>query len=122
MTQNAHDTTLVAPPRPKACATTQLPTPGRLGGASDPAGPRPGSRSSGCTRPTSAPTAPRVDSTGFFMELAHGRASALFAFLAGFSIALITGRLKTGRAGRQAVAKVVIRAPSSCWSWAPRSP
>ncbi|MET8680791.1 DUF418 domain-containing protein [Streptomyces sp. NPDC004647] len=50
--------------------------------------------------------------TGFLMELAHGRSSALFAFLAGFSIMLITGRRapKTGRAGRQAVAKVVIRA------------
>ncbi|WP_326731851.1 DUF418 domain-containing protein [Streptomyces phaeochromogenes] len=50
--------------------------------------------------------------TGHLMELAHGRASALFAFLAGFSIVLITGRStpKTGRAGRQAVAKVVIRA------------
>lgn len=50
--------------------------------------------------------------TGFFMELTHGRSSALFAFLAGFSIMLITGRRapKTGRAGRQAVAKVVIRA------------
>ncbi|WP_210592681.1 DUF418 domain-containing protein [Streptomyces sp. GESEQ-35] len=50
--------------------------------------------------------------TGYLMELAHGRASALFAFLAGFSIMLITGRRtpKTGRAGRQAVAKVVIRA------------
>jgi len=50
--------------------------------------------------------------TGFLMELAHGRASALFAFLAGFSIMLITGRRapKTGRAGRQAIAKVVIRA------------
>lgn len=50
--------------------------------------------------------------TGHLMELAHGRASALFAFLAGFSIMLITGRRtpKTGRAGRQAVAKVVIRA------------
>ncbi|MDX3450617.1 DUF418 domain-containing protein [Streptomyces sp. ME02-8801-2C] len=49
---------------------------------------------------------------GFLMELAHGRASALFAFLAGFSIILMTGRRapKTGRAGRQAVAKVVIRA------------
>lgn len=49
---------------------------------------------------------------GHVMELAHGRASALFAFLAGFSIMLITGRRtpKTGRAGRQAVAKVVIRA------------
>ncbi|WP_408997474.1 DUF418 domain-containing protein, partial [Streptomyces scabiei] len=50
--------------------------------------------------------------TGFLMELAHGRASALFAFLAGFSIILMTGRRapKTGRAGRQAMAKVVIRA------------
>ncbi|MGW2331419.1 DUF418 domain-containing protein [Streptomyces sp. NPDC001700] len=50
--------------------------------------------------------------TGFAMELAHGRASALFAFLAGFSIILIMGRRtpKTGRAGRQAVAKVLIRA------------
>lgn len=49
---------------------------------------------------------------GFLMELSHGRASALFAFLAGFSIMLITGRSvpKRGRAGRQAVAKVVIRA------------
>ncbi|NNN29447.1 DUF418 domain-containing protein [Streptomyces sp. S3(2020)] len=49
---------------------------------------------------------------GNVMDLAHGRASALFAFLAGFSIMLMTGRRtpKTGRAGRQAVAKVVIRA------------
>ncbi|MFB7498739.1 DUF418 domain-containing protein [Streptomyces sp. NPDC056161] len=50
--------------------------------------------------------------TGFLMELGHGRASALFAFLAGFSIMLVTGRRtpKSGRAGRQAVAKIVIRA------------
>ncbi|MFH9002001.1 DUF418 domain-containing protein [Streptomyces afghaniensis] len=49
---------------------------------------------------------------GFLMELAQGRSSALFAVLAGFAVALITGRRtpKTGRAGRQAVAKVVIRA------------
>ncbi|MEU6094443.1 DUF418 domain-containing protein [Streptomyces sp. NPDC047079] len=49
---------------------------------------------------------------GFLMELAHGRSSALFAFLAGFAVVLITGRRepKTGRAGRQAVAKVIIRA------------
>lgn len=48
---------------------------------------------------------------GFLMELASGRSSALFAFLAGFAVVLITGRTpKTGRAGRQAVAKVVIRA------------
>ena len=49
--------------------------------------------------------------TGFVMELVHGRSSALFAVLAGFSIVLITGRApKAGRAGRQAVAKVVVRA------------
>lgn len=49
---------------------------------------------------------------GFVMELAHGRSSALFAFLAGFSVVLMTGRRapKTGRAGRQAVAKVALRA------------
>ncbi|WP_405765345.1 DUF418 domain-containing protein [Streptomyces sp. NBC_01538] len=49
---------------------------------------------------------------GFLMELAQGRSSALFAVLAGFAVALITGRRtpKTGLAGRQAVAKVVIRA------------
>ncbi|WP_128376872.1 DUF418 domain-containing protein [Streptomyces cavernae] len=49
---------------------------------------------------------------GFLMELVQGRSSALFAVLAGFAVALITGRRtpKTGMAGRQAVAKVVIRA------------
>ncbi|WP_344020685.1 DUF418 domain-containing protein [Streptomyces luteireticuli] len=49
---------------------------------------------------------------GFLMELSHGRASALFALLAGFTVVVITGRStpKTGVAGRQAVAKVVIRA------------
>ncbi|MEU0069813.1 DUF418 domain-containing protein [Streptomyces sp. NPDC006332] len=49
---------------------------------------------------------------GFMMELAQGRSSALFAVLAGFAVALITGRHtpKTGLAGRQAVAKVIIRA------------
>ncbi|MFI9649131.1 DUF418 domain-containing protein [Streptomyces sp. NPDC052040] len=50
--------------------------------------------------------------TGFLMELSRGRSSALFALLAGFAVVLITGRRtpKTGLAGRQAVAKVVIRA------------
>lgn len=50
--------------------------------------------------------------TGQVMELFHGRASALFAFLAGFSIILMTGRRapRTGREGRQAMAKVLIRA------------
>ncbi|MET9785806.1 DUF418 domain-containing protein [Streptomyces canus] len=49
---------------------------------------------------------------GFLMEPAQGRSSALFAVLAGFAIALITGRRtpKTGQSGRQAVAKVIIRA------------
>lgn len=49
---------------------------------------------------------------GFLMDLAQGRSSALFAVLAGFAVALITGRRtpKTGQAGRQAVAKVVVRA------------
>ncbi|MGP4009262.1 DUF418 domain-containing protein [Streptomyces sp. 4N124] len=49
---------------------------------------------------------------GFLMELAQGRSSALFAVLAGFAVALITGLRtpKTGSAGRQAVAKVIIRA------------
>ncbi|WP_055723898.1 MULTISPECIES: DUF418 domain-containing protein [Streptomyces] len=44
--------------------------------------------------------------------LAEGRASALFATLAGFSLMLIAGRLepKTGLAGRQAKARIAIRA------------
>ncbi|MEU6259423.1 DUF418 domain-containing protein [Streptomyces sp. NPDC047043] len=48
---------------------------------------------------------------GFVLELARGRASALFALLAGFSLILITGRpqSRTGRAGRQAVGRIVIR-------------
>ncbi|MFF3484543.1 DUF418 domain-containing protein [Streptomyces sp. NPDC002701] len=49
---------------------------------------------------------------GFLAELARGRSSALFALLAGFSLVLITGRPRprTGRAGRQAAGRVVIRA------------
>lgn len=49
---------------------------------------------------------------GWMMELAQGRSAALFAFLAGFSVVLITGRQAplTGRAGRQAVVRVMIRA------------
>lgn len=48
----------------------------------------------------------------WFVWLASGRASALFATLAGFSLVLIAGRLepKTGLAGRQAKARIVIRA------------
>jgi uncharacterized membrane protein YeiB len=45
-------------------------------------------------------------------NLAEGRSSALFATLAGFSLMLIAGRLepKTGLAGRQAKARIAIRA------------
>ncbi|KUN00200.1 hypothetical protein AQI95_35360 [Streptomyces yokosukanensis] len=49
---------------------------------------------------------------GFLLEAARGRSSALFALLAGFSLVIITGRPqpRTGRAGRQAVGRMVIRA------------
>ncbi|WEH16507.1 DUF418 domain-containing protein [Streptomyces sp. VNUA24] len=48
----------------------------------------------------------------WFLSLASGRASALFATLAGFSLTLIAGRPepRTGLAGRQARARIVIRA------------
>ncbi|MFE3328352.1 DUF418 domain-containing protein [Streptomyces sp. NPDC059176] len=49
---------------------------------------------------------------GWLMEVARGRSSALFALLAGFTLVLLTGRPepRTGRAGRQAVGRVLIRA------------
>ncbi|MFF8474895.1 DUF418 domain-containing protein [Streptomyces sp. NPDC015414] len=49
---------------------------------------------------------------GFLLETARGRSAALFAVLAGFSLVIITGRPQplTGRAGRQAVARILIRA------------
>ncbi|MCX4825938.1 DUF418 domain-containing protein [Streptomyces sp. NBC_01142] len=49
---------------------------------------------------------------GWLMEVARGRSSALFAVLAGFTLVLLTGRPqpRTGRAGRQAVVRVLIRA------------
>ncbi|MFB7328067.1 DUF418 domain-containing protein [Streptomyces sp. NPDC056190] len=49
---------------------------------------------------------------GFLLEAARGRSSALFALLAGFSLIILTGRPRprTGRAGRQAMARMVIRA------------
>ncbi|HEY6797070.1 MAG TPA: hypothetical protein VI248_20550, partial [Kineosporiaceae bacterium] len=49
---------------------------------------------------------------GWLVGLAYGRASALFATLAGFSIMLIAGRFepKTGVAGRQARVRIAIRA------------
>jgi uncharacterized membrane protein len=48
----------------------------------------------------------------FFMQIPHGRSSALFATLAGVSLVLIAGghRPKTGRPMRQAVVKIAIRA------------
>ncbi|MPY32253.1 DUF418 domain-containing protein [Streptomyces adustus] len=49
---------------------------------------------------------------GFLLESARGRSSALFAVLAGFSLVIITGRPqpRPGRAGRQAAARIMIRA------------
>lgn len=49
---------------------------------------------------------------GFLLESARGRSSALFAVLAGFSLVVMTGRPRprTGRAGRRAVTRIVIRA------------
>ncbi|SDN27687.1 Uncharacterized membrane protein YeiB [Streptomyces sp. cf386] len=49
---------------------------------------------------------------GFLLELARGRSAALFAVLAGFTLVIITGRPspRTGRDGRQAAGRVVIRA------------
>ncbi|MFJ6565241.1 DUF418 domain-containing protein [Streptomyces sp. NPDC091412] len=49
---------------------------------------------------------------GILLEMARGRSSALFALLAGFSLVIITGRPhpRTGRHGRQAVVRIVIRA------------
>lgn len=46
------------------------------------------------------------------VEAAYGRSSALFALLAGFSLVLVTGRPepRTGRSGRQAVGRLLIRA------------
>ncbi|TDC44909.1 DUF418 domain-containing protein [Micromonospora sp. KC207] len=56
--------------------------------------------------------AARGDIGGWIRSLSEGRASALFATLAGFSLMLIAGRFepKTGLAGRQAKARIVIRA------------
>lgn len=48
---------------------------------------------------------------GWLLEVARGRPATLFAVLAGFSLVILTGRPepKTGRAGRQAVGRVLIR-------------
>lgn len=50
--------------------------------------------------------------TAWLMDIPHGRASALFATLAGLSLVLLAGgnRPKTGRSGRQAAVKIAIRA------------
>ncbi|GAA3774334.1 DUF418 domain-containing protein [Streptomyces phyllanthi] len=111
MTQNADGTALTAPARaPEAVRVPEavrLPV-GRLIGVDLARG----LAVFGMYAAHVGPDPARGGVIGHLMELAHGRASALFAFLAGFSIMLITGRRtpKTGRAGRQAVAKVVIRA------------
>ncbi|TDD76648.1 DUF418 domain-containing protein [Actinomadura rubrisoli] len=49
---------------------------------------------------------------GMFAELTHGRSMALFALLGGVTLVIIGGRAtpKTGWPGRQAAAKIVIRA------------
>ncbi|GGN80150.1 hypothetical protein GCM10011579_065400 [Streptomyces albiflavescens] len=49
---------------------------------------------------------------GWVMEVARGRSSALFALLAGFTLILLMGRPqpRTGRSGRQAMGRVLIRA------------
>ncbi|MCK8437118.1 DUF1624 domain-containing protein, partial [Streptomyces sp. D2-8] len=60
-----------------------------------------------------APMESAGDSVGSWVYfLAEGRSSALFATLAGFSLMLIAGRRepKTGLAGRQAKARIAIRA------------
>lgn len=59
------------------------------------------------------PSATAAEGVGAWVRgLAEGRSSALFATLAGFSLMLIAGRLepKTGVAGRQAKARIAIRA------------
>jgi uncharacterized membrane protein YeiB len=50
--------------------------------------------------------------TGVLMDFASGRSSALFATLAGLSLAIISGRQEpaTGLAGRRAAARIAIRA------------
>lgn len=58
------------------------------------------------------PTPELDEPTGFLMELAHGRSSALFAVLAGVTLVILAGRQqpKTGRAGHQAALRITIRA------------
>ncbi|GAB2857297.1 heparan-alpha-glucosaminide N-acetyltransferase domain-containing protein [Lentzea nigeriaca] len=59
------------------------------------------------------PSATNAEGVGAWVHhVAEGRSSALFATLAGFSLMLIAGRLepKTGLAGRQAKARIAIRA------------
>ncbi|MFC9502637.1 DUF418 domain-containing protein [Streptomyces sp. NPDC057002] len=109
MTQNADDTALAAPPAARLETTESGgASAGRLIGVDLARG----LAVFGMYAAHVGPDPSEGGATGFLMELTHGRASALFAFLAGFSIMLITGRRtpKRGRAGRQAVAKVVIRA------------
>ncbi|WP_211342810.1 DUF418 domain-containing protein [Actinomadura pelletieri] len=55
---------------------------------------------------------PDPEDGGAVLQVAHGRSAALFALLAGVALVIISGRRrpKTGREGRQAAAKVAIRA------------
>ncbi|CAL9337608.1 hypothetical protein SUDANB1_00194 [Streptomyces sp. enrichment culture] len=113
MTQNADATALAAPatdltPIPVGAPETTRPSTGRLIGVDLARG----LAVFGMYAAHGGPDPAQGGLAGHLMELAHGRAAALFAFLAGFSIMLITGRRtpKTGRAARQAIARVVIRA------------
>lgn len=108
MTQNAA-VTAHAPPGPRASRAAPAPAFGRLLGVDLARGLAVFGMYAAHVGPDPATTGGAL---GFLLELAHGRSSALFAFLAGFSVVLMTGRRapKTGRAGRRAVVKVVIRA------------
>ncbi|MET9876424.1 hypothetical protein ABZZ36_17575 [Actinacidiphila glaucinigra] len=57
------------------------------------------------------PDPPGGGPAGWAAEMSRGRSSALFALLAGFTLVILTGRPepRTGRAGRQAAGRVLIR-------------
>ncbi|MEU1621363.1 DUF418 domain-containing protein [Streptomyces sp. NPDC005722] len=57
------------------------------------------------------PDPPGGGPVGWAAEMSRGRSSALFALLAGFTLVILTGRPepRTGRAGRQAAGRVLIR-------------
>ncbi|MFI6564305.1 DUF418 domain-containing protein [Streptomyces sp. NPDC050534] len=103
-----NDASPVAPPAVKSERPPHAPTTGRLIGIDL-------ARGLAVLGMYSAHVGPDVTvggPVGFLLETARGRSSALFALLAGFSLIIITGRPRprTGRAGRQAVARIVLRA------------